>query len=407
MREGNAALLSSNIVRLVGVSLGHFANDFYMNLVPPILFIFAANMSLNLTQQGFLAFVITSSGSFAQPVIGHLCDKKGKPQLLVYSLLWIAFWMSITGIISNYFLLVIALGMGALASALYHPLGSSVTIKLIQKAQSTSLSFFMTTGGFAASVAPLIAIPLVNNYGLSSLIYLLVPGVIVALFMYLTRLNKMDYILEVGICANEPREEKVKAKRYAFKWLSILVSISTVRVWISRGFLVFGAQLLLLKDVNLTMAGVVLSLYLFSKTLGIFLGGIITDAIGTKNMMFISFLLSSLCIGVMVASSSLLTIVAFLVMGFSISASSTANIVIAHDIVPEHVTFATGLIMGLAGGMGGLGILLFGKLADIFGLVSASGYLLVPLIITSIMIFMLPETLSNKNVFQKTAQINP
>jgi MFS transporter, FSR family, fosmidomycin resistance protein len=405
LREGNAAFLSSNIVRLVGVSLGHFANDFYMNLVPPILFVFAGNLSLTLTQQGFLAFIITSSGSFAQPVIGHLCDKKGKPQLLVYSLLWIAFWMSITGIITNYLVLTVALGMGALASALYHPLGSSVTIKLIKRAQSTSLSFFMTTGGFAASVAPLIAIPLVSKHGLSSLIYLLVPGVIIAFLMYLTRLNKMEFISESGTCSAKPRGNKAKVDMYAVKWLSVLVSISTVRVWISRGFLVFGAQLLLLKDVNLTMAGVVLSLYLFSKTLGIFLGGIITDFIGTKNMMFVSFILSSLCIIVMVLGSGLSAIIAFLVMGFAISASSTANIVIAHDIVPENVTFATGLIMGLAGGIGGLGILLFGKLADLFGLVNASASLLVPLFITSILVFMLPETRSNKNIFQKSARM--
>lgn len=68
--------------------------------------------------------------------------------------------MSITGLIGNYYILVMALGLGALASALYHPLGSSVTIKLIKRAQGTSLSFFMTIGGFAASVSPLIAIHL-------------------------------------------------------------------------------------------------------------------------------------------------------------------------------------------------------------------------------------------------------
>lgn len=76
MNHRDTSVLSSSIVRLIGVSIGHFLNDFYMNLVPPILFVFAGNMSLNLSQQGFLAFVITSSGSFAQPLIGHLCDKK-------------------------------------------------------------------------------------------------------------------------------------------------------------------------------------------------------------------------------------------------------------------------------------------------------------------------------------------
>jgi MFS transporter, FSR family, fosmidomycin resistance protein len=405
LNHPNTSILSSSIVRLIGVSIGHFLNDFYMNLVPPILFVFAGTMSLNLTQQGFLAFVITSSGSFAQPLIGHICDKKGKPHFLVYSLVWIAFWMSITGLIGNYYMLVIALGLGALASALYHPLGSSVTIKLIKRAQGTSLSFFMTIGGFAASVSPLIAIPLVSTYGLRSLMYLLVPGVLVAFFMYLTKLDKMDFILGSETCSGAPQgKAKVQVNVSAAKWLSILVAISTIRIWISRSFLVFGVQFLLLKDVSLTMAGVALSVYLFSKTLGIFLGGIITDLMGTKNMMLLSYLVSSLCIGLMVLSSGLPTIISFIVMGFAISASSTANIVIAHDIVPENVTFATGLIMGLAGGIGGLGILLFGRLADAFGLISASSYLLAPLLLTSMLIFLLPETASNKRIFKKTAK---
>jgi FSR family fosmidomycin resistance protein-like MFS transporter len=397
--HGNAFTLSSNIVRLVSVSLGHFANDFYMNLVPPILFVFADNMSLSLTEQGFLAFIITSSGSFAQPLIGHLCDKKGKPQFLVYSLVWIAFWMSITGHISNYYLLVVILGIGALASALYHPLGSAVTIRLINKAQGTSLSIFMAIGDFAASFAPLVVIPLVNNYGLQSLIYLLVPGLIVALFMYLTHLNKIEF--NIGECSDEVQgKAEVKINMYTAKWLSILLFISTIRYWITRVFLVFGVQFLLLKDVNLNIAGIVLSLYLFAKTLGIFLGGIITDIIGSKNIMVISYLVSILCVGLMVLCSGLATIILFIVMGFAISTSSTANIVIAHQIVPKNATFATGLIMGFAGGLGGLGILLLGKLADMFGLLNAVTYLLVPLIITCIITSFLPATAGKKRLFK-------
>ena len=71
---------------------------------------------------------------------------------MILSLVWITFWMSISGIITNYYLLVIILGIGALASALFHPLGSAMAIKLGKKSRGKSLSIFMTIGGFAASV---------------------------------------------------------------------------------------------------------------------------------------------------------------------------------------------------------------------------------------------------------------
>lgn len=122
--------------KLMAVSFGHFFNDFYMNLIPPILFLFVQALSLSLAQQAFIAFIITGGGTFVQPIIGYIIDKKGKPILLVISSVWIAFWMSISGIITNYYLLVVIVGLGALASALYHPLGSAVAVKLAKKSRA-------------------------------------------------------------------------------------------------------------------------------------------------------------------------------------------------------------------------------------------------------------------------------
>lgn len=67
---------STYLIKLIAVSIGHFINDFYMNLIPPILFLFAQSLGLNLSQQAFIAFIITSSGSFVQPIIGYFVDKR-------------------------------------------------------------------------------------------------------------------------------------------------------------------------------------------------------------------------------------------------------------------------------------------------------------------------------------------
>lgn len=130
---------TSYFTKLMAVSIGHFLNDFYMNLIPPILFLFVYTLKLSLSQQAFIAFVITSSGSFAQPVIGYFVDKHGKPYLLILSLMWISFWMSVSGIVTNYYLLVVVVGLGALASALFHPLGSAVAVKLANKSLSLTV----------------------------------------------------------------------------------------------------------------------------------------------------------------------------------------------------------------------------------------------------------------------------
>lgn len=101
-----------------------------MNLIPPILFLFVQILGLSLAEQAFIAFVITSSGTFFQLIIGYLTDKRGKPWLIILSIVWISFWMSISGLITYYYLLVIILGLGSLGSALFHPLGSAMAVKL-------------------------------------------------------------------------------------------------------------------------------------------------------------------------------------------------------------------------------------------------------------------------------------
>ena len=64
-------------LQLIAVSTGHFTNDFYMNLIPPILFAFSSSIGLTLTQQSMIAFIIITGGSLLQPVVGYLLDKMG------------------------------------------------------------------------------------------------------------------------------------------------------------------------------------------------------------------------------------------------------------------------------------------------------------------------------------------
>ena len=101
------------------VSLGHFMNDIFMNLLIPLSFMFKIKMGLTFAEQAMIGTVIISLGSFAQPVIGYFVDKKGKSSLLIFSLLWIGAFFSISGFINNYYLLLVVAGLGALASALY------------------------------------------------------------------------------------------------------------------------------------------------------------------------------------------------------------------------------------------------------------------------------------------------
>ncbi|MDF2615829.1 MAG: putative fosmidomycin resistance protein [Sedimentibacter sp.] len=378
---------TSYFTKLISVSVGHFLNDFYMNLVPPILFLFVYSLNLTLSQQAFIAFVITSSGSFAQPVIGYFVDKRGKPYLLIFSLIWISFWMSVSGIVTNYYLLVAVVGLGALASALFHPLGSAVAVKLANKSRGTSLSVFMTIGGFAASVSPMVAIPAVKEYGLNVLVFFMIPGIVAALGMYFSQIHKVE------INSHEQSdnvEVHDKLNIVTAKWISVLVFISSSKVLIRSFLITFGVQIMLLKQVDVKTAGVVLSVYLLANSLGTILGGLLNDRIGSKKVLLLFNLAAFLCMGAILFTGRISMIMGFLLMGLALSGSNTSNIVMAYELLPKNLNVATGLIMGLSGGLGGLAMLLFGKIADIKGLIAGTSYLMIPLLMTVIITAFLP-----------------
>lgn len=78
---------SAKLKLLSAISLGHFMNDFYMGMIPPITFLFAKFLSLSLIEQGAITVVSVIFGSLAQPLFGYFVDKKANPNYLLYSII--------------------------------------------------------------------------------------------------------------------------------------------------------------------------------------------------------------------------------------------------------------------------------------------------------------------------------
>jgi len=385
-------------IKLIAVSVGHFTNDFYMNLIPPILFIFSEEMGLTLAQQSFVAFVITVGGSLLQPAIGYFLDKIKKTEILIYGIVWIAIGMSITGFINNYYMLVIVSGLAAIASSVYHPLGSAIAINLSEGSSGKSLSIFMTIGGFAATFTPLISVPLVTKYGLNSLIILIIPGLLVAYFLASVKIHKFKY---KPIDKIEKNKKKEKTKKYNLTWLSLVVIIAIIKIALSRVILVFGVQILNMKGIDLIFAGIILSIHLFMRTIGTLTGGFFSDKFGEKRIMIFFNVLTLVTYLVVSFTTGLIAAISFIILGYTLNATTTANITIVHKIVPENINFGTGMIMGFASTVAGIGMLLFGKIADVMGLIDTTQMFNVFIFIIIIISILLPKQFSDAHYLNK------
>lgn len=378
--------------RLLALSAGHFMNDFYFGIVHPILYIFAQALNLTLGQQGFIAFAFNASGTWLQPLIGYLVDRHGKTWLLLLSVVWISFWICISGLVTSYYLLVLVLILGGMASSLYHPLGSATAIKLMDNREGTGISVFMTIGGFAIAVSPALAVPVALDFGLDKLVYFMIPGFVTAAVMYAVGVHRIDDSgggnTHTGTLATGKMEPASVSR------VIVLILIASIRAWLRISLATFGINLFIAKSVDPAVCAYILSFQLLFSSVFTLAGGYMSDIIGSKKVLLVSMALTTLFLGLVVKTTGTLAVVSFILAGALNAAPNSANIVMARNFMTNNTTFASGLIMGLAAGLGGIGTLSQGRLADIFGIVPSFLFLLIPLAISCALTAVLPGTSS-------------
>lgn len=373
------------VKQMFAVCLGHFMNDVFMNLLIPLSFLFKERMGLTFAEQAMIGTVIISLGSFAQPIVGHAVDKKGKAWLLILSIFWIGIFTSITGFINGYYLLLIVAGLGALASALYHPLGSAIMIQLLGKTKGAGLSIFITVGSFAVGFAPFVAIPLVTNYGLEYLVLFLIPAMLTVLIMFIYKIHKIE------LHRPEHSTEIKKINKDKIRWVASLVSVSVLRGLVFRSFLLaFGFQLLISKGVSEGWAGIAVSVMMWTSAGGTLFGGYLNDRYGGKKVMHLSnFGVTALLIGLIFANGPLEMLI-YCLIGFVAGLGNTPNITMVQEIIPQNTSLATGLVFGLGGGLAGVIMYFYGQIADAAGLLTAVTLLLIPVLIMDALVFFNP-----------------
>lgn len=378
---------------LLAVSWGHFVNDFFMSVVPVALFAFAIEMDLSAIQMSVIAFVITTSGTFFQPLVGLLIDKVQKSVLLIYALIVITVGMSLSGLITNYYLLVVVVGVAALGSSVYHPLGSTITIHKTSFTKGKSLSIFMTVGSFAHSAAPIVAIPLVTVYGLKALTYLLIPGLLTAFLLYAVGVQHVTWTKE----EKTSREKHGQLTRKQQLQTSIPMFIAVVKSLLYRNILVFGVIILGIKGIEPVTAGAALSAFMIARATATFSGGFISDAIGEKKTMILFNSLTLLALSLVVYSNQFyLTIIGLILLGFAINGTSAANITLVHRIMPKNVNYGTGLIMGFAGTLSGVAMLGCGIIVDQFGYMTGLNVLLILTVVVVGVSLFIPTSFEDK-----------
>ncbi|KIZ29517.1 MFS transporter [Bacillus cereus] len=357
---------------LFAISFGHFLNDSMQAVVPALFPILEKTMNLSYMQVGWIAFALNMTSSIMQPVFGMYSDKKPSPFLLPLGMFSSMLGMIGLAFAPNVIIVIISVLFIGLGSAVFHPEGARVAYMAAGAKRGLAQAIYQVGGNTGNSLAPiftaLIFVPLGQ---IGSLGFTAFAAVGIALLIFVSNWYKNE--LATGAVRRKKRaaleaENAIVSTHIKFV-IILLVFLTFVRSWYGAGIGNF-YQFYLIEHYGLSIKNAQYFVFAFmiAGVLGTFFGGPLADRFGKKNIIVFS-MLGSAPLALLLPHVSLVWVVPlFLCIGFISSSSFSVIVVYAQELVPGKVGMVSGLIVGLAFGLGALGAVVLGKLADVYSL---------------------------------------
>ncbi|HHY27147.1 MAG TPA: MFS transporter [Desulfitobacterium dehalogenans] len=371
----------------IGVlSLAHMLNDLYSNFLPQMLpFLIILHPGFTATQAAILVSSFTISSSLVQPFIGYYLDRRGKRWFVYVGTLWMGIMLSLTGVVhENYILLVTLATLAGLGTAAFHPQASTMVNILSGDYKAVLLSAFIAFGNFGFALGPLLLVPLFEAHGLQGTLYMVIPGVMVSLLL-------LFFAPRVNVSPENPPELSalVVSLKAAAKELSAIVGVIAIRSLAYTGMLTMLPLYFKSQNLSNIAASHLVTIMLASGAVGGIIGGFVSDRFGRKPLIVGSLLLTTPLFFAFLYTEGTLSTVFLALAGASLLSSFSVTVVAAQEVIPNNKAMAAGLTLGFAGGIGGLAVVLIGRIADLWGLQAAISTLFVlPLVAGLMALFM-------------------
>jgi MFS transporter, FSR family, fosmidomycin resistance protein len=358
---------------LFAISSGHFINDTLQAVVPAMFPIIEKSLQLSYTQIGWIAFSLNMTSSLLQPVFGYYADKKSRPYLLPLGM-----FSSLIGLVgfalSGHFLWIILsvlfIGFG---SAIFHPEGSRVAYMAAGQRRGLAQSIYQVGGNTGQSLAPIITAFIFVPFGQKGALWFSIAaifGILVLLRVSKWYSERVKETESIQIRSKKVTPSKPSPLHNKIKWAMVLVVFLVfARSWYGAGLSNY-YQFYLIEDYGLSIkkAQAYIFAFMFAGVLGTFLGGPLADRFGKRNIIFFSMLgAAPLTLALPYLPLEVVFPVIFCI-GFIISSSFSVIVVYAQELLPKKIGMVSGLTVGFAFGMGAVGAVLFGGLADLYSI---------------------------------------
>lgn len=359
-----------SVLFIIGIS--HLLNDSLQAVVPAMFPILENTMSLSYTQLGMIAFALNIVASVMQPFVGWYTDKKPIPYALPLGLTSSLAGMVLLALSPSYPVILLSVILIGIGSAVFHPEGSRVAFMAGGPKRGLSQSIYQVGGNAGQALAPLITAVVLIPFGQKGALWFApVAFAAVLLLTYIARWYS-DRLIDF-----RPKKTKVNTsgrtanKKAIGAALFLILFLIFARSWYISSITNFYSFYLMGQySFSMSTAQIFIFAFLAAGALGTFFGGPLADRFGRKKVILVSLVGSAPVTILLPFVNSIASFILLLLSGFIIMTSFSVTVVYAQELVPGKIGTMAGLTVGLAFGMGAIGSVALGSIADLIGIAS-------------------------------------
>jgi FSR family fosmidomycin resistance protein-like MFS transporter len=247
--------------------------------------------------------------------------------------------------------------------AAFHPQAVAQAGRASAGHQEWGIAIFFTGGSTGTAIMTLAIVPLVSIFGPHATLVVLIPAIIAsALFAraYRTWLRPSERRPGGSTAAASIRAVALP--------LSMLLVISILRSAVLTAYLTFLPTLVVVRTGSLVLGAAALAAFLFAGSVGALVGGIAARAFGSARVVVASLITG---LGGLLPVPWLpepLLVPWMFVAGVLMFASEAQVTALAQRLLPAFIGVASSLMMGVGLGLGNLGAIATGAIADRHGI---------------------------------------
>jgi FSR family fosmidomycin resistance protein-like MFS transporter len=367
MKDSQKETQKTHTTGLIIIGGAHLLHDIFSSFLAPLLPLLRDKHQLTYTMCGFLSSA-QRLPALSTPIIGIIADKYSLKVLISLAPLLTAISMSLLGLAPNYICLLILLTLMGITNALFHVPAPVLAKSIAGNRIGLAMSIFMIGGQLARTIGPIIITVAVTWWGLEGTWRLIIPGLILSLFTYLSirSITAKDFTCKKNTKTKESKRSMLKQHTPLLLCVGAIILLQSMLKSSISTFL--PVYLTGTRGTTLAYATSILVLVQAFGVAGSFLAGYLSDRFERAKVLLTVSICSPITMLLFLQTTGKLSIILITILGLTVYATTPLFMATINENDSDHPALLNGLFMTINFSTSVLTLPLLGLASDLLSM---------------------------------------